>query len=680
MHIKLKIDILNFRSNDRIYLTLIAILIGILTGFGAVGVHHLIDFFSGLFYGEGGLVILLQHTPKWKIILYPAGAGLIVGPMIYFLAREAKGHGVPEIMGAILLRGGKIKPMVAVVKAFASSLSIGAGGSVGSEGPQAQIGATLSSVLGQLFFKKEEYVKVLVAAGAGAGVAAAFNTPMAGALFASEVILGSFSVASFAPIIMASVSATLVSEHYLGDKVFFNIPAYTIGSPYEFLFYIILGVLAGFVALMFIWTLYFSEDLFDEKMKKIPEYLRPVLGGLILGTIGIYVPYIMGTGFDTMAIMMSGKLSIGFVLLLLFLKLIATDITLGSGHSGGVFAPSLFMGAALGVFFGTIVNTYTSIDVPIEVWGLLSMSAVVSGATQAPITAMMIIFEMSKNYSLMLPLMTVAMISSLITMIIKRESIYTQKLMLRGILLRSKDDNDQVKTRTINEYIKKNIKYFSQSEKINRILVELLKQDQHFFPIVNNDEEKKLVGVITIDNLKFVFEEKLSPMTKELMVAKDLMTPVESINLGSNIITALEIFAKSDYSVLPVVDEDNVIMGLLSEHRILRIYNNEYRKNEIARVIFKKQDLKHAVNGIYIGNSMYIAEITPPKHTINKSLKEIQFRNKYGLEIVLIKKGENKKIFPTANYILEDNDQLMVLGAAENIRSYKTENELSPNS
>ncbi len=680
MHIKLKVDILNFRSNDRIYLTIIAIFIGVLTGFGAVGVHHLIDFFSELFYGEGSLVKLLQETPKWKIILYPSGAGLLVGPMIYFFAREAKGHGVPEIMAAILLKGGKIKPVVAIVKAFASSLSIGAGGSVGSEGPQAQIGATLSSVLGRFFFKKEEYIKILVAAGAGAGIAAAFNTPMAGALFASEVILGSFSVMSFSPIIMASVSATLVSEHFLGDKVFFHIPAYTIGSVYEFLFYIILGVLAGLVALMFIWTLYFSEDLFDEKMKKIPEYLRPVLGGLILGLIGIYVPYIMGTGFDTMAIMMSGKLSLGFVLLLLFLKLIATDITLGSGHSGGVFAPSLFMGAALGVFFGGLVNTYTSINVPLEVWAVLSMSAVVSGATQAPITAMMIIFEMSKNYSLMLPLMTVAMISSLITMIIKRESIYTQKLMLRGILLRSKDDNDQVKTRTVDEYVKKNIKYFTQSEKINRILVELLHQEQHLFPIVNNEEEKKLIGVVTIDNLKFIFEEELSPMTQELMVAKDLMTPIESIVIGSNIITALEIFAKSDYSVLPVVDDDKKLLGLLSEHRILRIYNNEYRKNEIAKVILKNQGLKQGVDGIHIGNSMYITEITPPKHTINRSLKEIQFRNKYNLEIVLIKQNENKKIFPTGNYILQPNDQLMVLGSAENIRNYKIQNAVSANS
>ena len=674
MHIKLKVDILNFRSNDRIYLTLIAIVIGILTGFGAVGVHHLIDFFSKLFYGEGSLVVLLQETPKWKIILYPAGAGLIVGPMIYFFAREAKGHGVPEIMAAILLKGGKIKPSVAVVKALASSLSIGAGGSIGSEGPQAQIGATLSSVLGRFFFKKEEYIKVLVAAGAGAGIAAAFNTPMAGALFASEVILGSFSVTSFSPIIMASVSATLVSEHFLGDKVFFSIPNYTVGSPYEFFFYIILGVLAGFVALMFIWTLYFSEDLFDKKMKVIPEYLRPVLGGLMLGLIGIYVPYIMGTGFDTMNLMMTGKLSIGFVLLLLFLKLLATNITLGSGHSGGVFAPSLFMGAALGVFFGTLVNSYTSINIPIEVWAVLSMSAVVSGATQAPITAMMIIFEMSKNYSLMLPLMTVAIISSLITMIIKRESIYTQKLMLRGILLRSREDNDQVKTRTIDEYIKKETKYFVEADKINRILVELLHQEQHLFPIVNNENEKKLVGVLTMDNLKFIFEEAILPMTQELMVAKDLMSPVSSIAVGTNIITALEIFAKSDYSVLPVINNEKKLLGLLSEHRILRIYNNEYRKNEIARVILKKQGLKQGVEGISIGSSMYITEVELPKDAVSKTLKDIQFRNRYNLEIVLIKKNDNKKIFPKGDYILKKEDKLMVLGTAEDIRTYKLSN------
>ncbi len=671
MHIKIKVDILNFRSNDRIYLTIIAILIGVLTGFGAVGVHHLISFFSEQFYGEGSLVELLKTTPKWKIILYPSGAGLIVGPMIYFFAREAKGHGVPEIMAAILLKGGKIKPIVAVVKAITSSLSIGAGGSIGSEGPQAQIGATLSSFLGGLFIKKKEYIKILVAAGAGAGIAAAFNTPMAGALFASEVILGSFSVMSFSPIIMASVSATLVSEHFLGNKVFFHIPTYSITSPYEFLFFIILGIISGFVALLFIWSLYFSEDLFDEKLKKIPEYLRPVLGGFLLGLIGIFVPYVMGTGFDTINLMMSGKLSIWFVLSLLFLKLIATDITLGSGHSGGVFAPSLFMGAALGVFFGTFVNSYIGFNLPIEVWAVLGMSAVVAGATQAPITAMMIIFEMSKDYSLMLPLMTVAIISSLITMIIKRESIYTQKLMLRGILLRTVDDNNQVKNKTIDEYVKKDITYFKQDDNINEILIDILRDEQHIFPIVKNGKDKKLFGALSMESIKFIFGEELPNSTKDLIFAKDVMVHIESISMGTNIITALEIFAKSNFSILPIIDNSHRLVGLLSEHKILKIYNNEYRKNEIARVILKNQDSKHGVDGIPVGGSMYITEVMPPKETISKTLKDIKFRNNYELEIVLIKHVDNKKIFPTGDYILKKDDVLMVLGSAENIRKYK---------
>ena len=675
MHIKLKTDILSFRSNDRIYLTILSIFIGILTGFGAVGVHHLISFFSELFYGSGSLVELLKVTPKWKIIIYPAGAGLLVGPMIYLFAREAKGHGVPEIMAAILLKGGKIKPIVAVVKALSASLSIGAGGSIGSEGPQAQIGATLSSFLGRLFLKKEKHIKVLVAAGAGAGIAAAFNTPMAGALFASEVILGSFSVSSFSPIIMASVSATLVSEHFLGNKIFFHIPTYFFSSFYEFLFFIILGVISGFLALLFIWSLYYSEDLFDEKMKIIPEYLRPVLGGILLGLIAIFVPYIMGSGFDTIELMMSNKFSIGFIFILLFLKLLATNITLGSGHSGGVFAPSLFMGAALGIFFGTLVNSYTGINIPIEVWALLAMSAVVAGATQAPITAMMIIFEMSKDYSLMLPLMTVAIIASLITMVIKRESIYTQKLMLRGILLRSKDENDLVKSKTIDEYIRKNIKYFTQSDKINKVLIDLLHEEQHLFPIIKSKKDRKLVGALSIESLKFIFEEDLPKATKNLIVAKDVMTHIETIKMGTNIITALEIFAKSDYSVLPIVDKSYNLVGLLSEHKILKIYNNEYRKNEIARVLLKNQDEKHGVNGIPIGHSMYITEVLPPKDTILKSLKEIKFRNNYDLEIVLIKHGNDKKIFPTGDYILKDDDKLMILGSAEKIRDFKIETD-----
>ena len=277
------------KMTEHTFMIIVAIIIGVVAGFSAIGIRALIKFFSELsFPGPGNLLENIIATPWYLILIIPVVGGLIVGPLIYYFAPEAKGHGVPEVMQAILLKGGQIRGRVAVVKALASAITIGTGGSVGREGPIIQIGSSLGSVVGQFLRVSPKRLKTLVGCGAAAGIAAAFNAPIAGALFAVEIILMDFAVAQFSPIVISSVMATVISHTFEGNFTAFIVPKYQLASPVEIGFYFVLGAASGVVAYLFIKTLYYSEEIFDNWIK-IPEYIKPALGGIGIGIIALSI-------------------------------------------------------------------------------------------------------------------------------------------------------------------------------------------------------------------------------------------------------------------------------------------------------------------------------------------------------------------------------------------------------
>ncbi|MCH8326325.1 MAG: chloride channel protein, partial [Bacteroidetes bacterium] len=262
---------------EHTFMIIIAIIIGVIGGFGGIAIRALIKIVSSIsFGGSNGLLQNIIDTPWYFIILIPMIGGLLTGLLIYFFAPEAKGHGVPEVMQAILLKGGFIRARVAIIKALSAAITIGTGGSVGREGPIIQIGSSIGSTIGQFFRVPNKRLKTLVGCGAAAGIAAAFNAPIAGALFAVEIILMDFAVAQFSPIVISSVMATVISRMFEGDFAAFLVPKYELASPYEIIFYFILGAVCGIVSFLFIKTLYYSEDVFDNRFN-FPEYLKPVL-------------------------------------------------------------------------------------------------------------------------------------------------------------------------------------------------------------------------------------------------------------------------------------------------------------------------------------------------------------------------------------------------------------------
>jgi CIC family chloride channel protein len=480
-----------------------ALIVGIGAGLGAVIFRRLIEGAHRLAYdGLGGM---MEGIYPFYLLIIPALGGLIVGPLIYRFAREAKGHGVPEVMEAVALRGGRIRPRVAVVKSLASAISIGTGGSVGREGPIAQIGSALGSTVGQLFRLSDDRVRNLVACGAAGGIAATFNAPIAGSVFALEVILGQFHAAYFGAVVISAVVADVVAHIFEGDMRAFAVPDYVLVSPWELLFYGLLGLLAALIAVGFTRLLYLSEDLWDKV--RFPEYLKPVVGGVLLGVVGILTPKIdgfprvFGVGYETITQALFGELVLQMTVVLLFAKILATIITLGSGGSGGIFAPSLFMGAMLGEAFGQVVHAvFPAITAPVGAYALVGMAAVFSGAAHAPVTAILILFEMTGDYHIILPLMLTTVMSTLVSQLISRESIYTLKLTRRGVHLRQGQDIDVMQSVSVRDAMTTDVDTVPLTMSLDELADEFSRTHHHGFPVV--DDAGELAGVVSIQDLE----------------------------------------------------------------------------------------------------------------------------------------------------------------------------------
>ncbi len=426
-----------------------ALVVGAGGGLGAIAFRDLIRWFTIFFTGHDDYSAAghaINPNVPWLgiyfVILAPILGGLIYGPLIQFFAPEARGHGVPEVMFAVAERGGKIRPQVAVVKSLASAICIGAGGSVGREGPIVQIGSALGSSIGQALHVSEARLRLLVACGTAAGISATFNAPIAGVFFALELILQDFAVDAFGAVVLASVVADVIGRAAFGSQAFLTLPAFHIVSTWEFGLYAVLGVLGGFAGLAFIRVLYGTEDLLD-RIWHGPEWLRPVAGGVLLGLLLLALPELYGVGYPVLQNAVGGEVVLGLLLLLLVGKMLATSLTIGIGGSGGVFAPSLFMGAMLGTAFGVVANmVFHGAVAPAGAYGLVGMGAVFAGAARAPITAVIIIFELTGDYTIILPLMIAIVSAAGLSSLLSKDTIYTLKLRRRGIdILRSRSAN-----------------------------------------------------------------------------------------------------------------------------------------------------------------------------------------------------------------------------------------------
>jgi CIC family chloride channel protein len=567
-----------YHSPGELILLFTAMGVGLGAGIGAVIFRWLINAVRQISYQW--IPDQVQGLGMFYLILVPTLGGIIVGPLIYFFAREAKGHGVPEVMEAVALRGGRIRPAVAVVKSLASSLCIGTGGSVGREGPIVQIGSALGSTVGQVLKWSDDRVRNLVACGAAAGIAATFNAPIAGVIFALEVILGDFGVRTFGTVVISSVTASVVGRAAFGDVPAFVVPEYAIKSLWEFPMYLVLGGLAALVAVAYTRLIYKAEDIFDG-WQSVPEWVKPAIGGAILGVIALlygqvpilsfeHIPQIYGVGYETIESGMLGNEILPAMLALMVLKILSTALTLGSGGSGGVFAPGLFIGSMLGGSFGRLMQIISpALTAPPGAYALVGMGALFAGATHASMTAVVIMFEMTGDYSIILPLMVTVVTSSLLSRyLLGGESIYTLKLTRRGVRLRHGRNVDILQRVRVDEVMTSDVVTVLPDTPGSELTQLFLQTNRHAFPVV--DERGRLSGIVSLADLRDAKGDVAKKRVSDLMT-RSLITvfPDETLDV------VLKKMGPRDLSRLPVVsrEDPNLLVGDIRRNDVVSAYN-----------------------------------------------------------------------------------------------------------
>jgi CIC family chloride channel protein len=574
-----------FQRSENLSLVLLSVSVGLAGGLGAILFRYLIGWADQLFFDGGARA--LDFMGDCYVILLPAVGLLLVSMAVRRWAPEARGHGVPEVMYAVKKEGGRIRPRVAVIKALASAVTIGSGGSVGREGPIVQIGASVGSSLGQFFGLRQQRVRLLVACGAAAGIGGTFNAPIAGVLFALEVILGSFAARSFGLVVLASVTSTALCQAVLGAEPAFPLAqVFHLNSFWEMPIYLVLGLLAGLVAVVYVRAVYFLEDLFERW--PWPAWSKAVIGGLLMGLVGWVAlrffggRYLFGVGYDgieqalflerpdALSWSLTAGMSVSVLLLLTGMKILATGLTLAAGGSGGVFAPALFIGAMAGGAFGLVANAlFPGVCAPPGAYALVGMGAVFAGSAHAPITAVLILFEMTDDYQIILPLMSAVVIAHLIASGLFADSIYTVKLRRRGGLSPRHTPTSALDLILVADAMSPLGLTAAPGESIADLAARMQHSDQHGFAVL--DGRGRLEGIVT----KRDVESALLAGAGDVGAVADIMTRnVISCRPDDRLRDVLTRLADLGVGQMPVVDRDEPgrALGMIRREQIFWAY------------------------------------------------------------------------------------------------------------
>ncbi len=563
-----------FQDFGPLQVIILSSLIGFVGGLGSIAFKALILLFKYLFYGatstDGFLATVVALPWQWRLFA-PAVGGLIIGPLIYYLVPEAKGHGVPEVMEGVSFHDGKLRLRVVPMKALISAICIGSGGSAGREGPIVQIGSAFGSTVGQFLNLSAARTKTLLAAGAAAGIAGTFYAPLAGVIFSIEVILRKIRPTDFAIIVIASVIGTAISNTYAGGiYAVFDIPVHEMITMWELLLYAGLGFVGAVVALIYTNTLYAMEDIF-EKFPLHPA-LIPALGGLLLGLLALYIPQIHATGYPVMEEALHGNLPLQLVFIFMVAKILATILTLGSGGSGGIFAPALFIGSMMGSTYGHLVNNWLpNMTGGPGSYAMVGMGAVFAGATHAPLTAVIILFEMTHDHRIILPMMFACIISSFVTKIYQKKNIYTTKLLNRGLDIDSVEEHEKLEKITVREAMTPDPITISEETTIKEARKSFEKSFYSHLPVVSSDSGE-LIGILSHHQVFDVDPENDQQIAREVSVP-----PGTTIFEDDNLLQALELISQISMKIIPVIatDGSNRLVGILARGDIMDNFSQQ---------------------------------------------------------------------------------------------------------
>ncbi len=568
-----------FRISENTFLVILAVIIGVLGGLGNYAFRKTIEFCRWAIFEQSeqffGYSMEEWSLARVAVILCPVVGGVLIIPLLHWFGSDLQ-RGFSGFLEKVNLRGAKLRLRPIFTRGLGAAVTIGTGGSAGQEGPIAMIGGAIGSQFGQAFKMSGDRLKVLVACGAAAGVAATFNAPIAGVFFAQEIVLlAAFELSSFTSIVIASGMATVVSRALLGNHSEITAPLYVVQSYWELILYVILGLLVGALAALFIETHYRIKDHFTAL--KMPRLAKPVLGGLLVGVIGFVFPQVFGNGYEFIeTVLMGDQLweQPAWYLLgaLVIAKAVATSITLGSGLPGGLFAPCLYLGAVTGGFFGNIAAMFLPrIHIAPGAYAMVGMGAFLAAATHAPMTAIFLLFEITDSYEVIVPIMLSCVIGSAVARHFKKDSLETVELSRAGIDLEAGKERNIMKSLKVGDVMERDVETVPEHMTLGQF-ARFIEQTQHTnFPLVNSEGE--LTGIISVqDFMGVVFEHDLM----DLVVVKELATTdVITAHADEDLDQTMRKIGYRNIEQLPVVDREThrKLVGIISRRDIVAAYN-----------------------------------------------------------------------------------------------------------
>ena len=506
-----------------------------------------------------GMVENFAHLPWWQALFIPVLGGVFAG-FVLQIGERWRGKSSTDYMEAIVVGDGRISARNSLIKSLSALFTIASGGSIGREGPLVQLSAMLASLIGRIGNWPATRRRLLVACGAAAGIAAAYNAPIAGALFVAEIILGSMAMEIFGPLVFASVISTLTVRAFLGGKPLFEIPQFQLNSGWEIIPYLVLGFATGFLSPWFLKLLHWSEQGFMRL--RCPGYLRMGLGGLIVGGLAIYSPRVCGNGYSTVDAILHGGWLWQAVLVILVLKIVATSATFGSGAVGGIFTPTLFVGACLGHLFGTLLICFPAFNESSPVaFALVAMGSFLAGITHAPIMAILMLFEMTLDYQIILPLMLACVVSYYTSLHFNKRSVYSESLQRKGAL----DFRFQLAAVKIGDLMKTAPVAIRENARFSEIGMAFIQNRFNYLYVI--DAEHRFCGVVSLHDIKSYLNE---PHLAELVIASDILRKdFPNVTVDVTLNEALDQFLHHDGERLPVLGKDRFLAGSISKTDIL---------------------------------------------------------------------------------------------------------------
>lgn len=584
----MKMTLRKLLPGENTRLLAIATFIGLMAGLLNILFRTIVDIFHE-FFMEGGRELLHIDLGGWHLLLLPLipmlGMVLLI-PLALLFPGEVNGYGFTKFLRKVNLEGGYIRARTIFLKIISTALTIGTGNSAGVEGPIAQIGGAMGSQVGQFFRVSGNRMKVYIAAGCAGGIAGMFNAPIAGIFFAAEIVLlGTFEISSFAALVTASAISTVVTRAYYGELSAFVIPKYYVVNHFvEIPLYCLLAVIVAIIAVLHIKVFYYIRDKYQALA--LHPLLKPITGALIVGIIGIGFPQVMGDGYQYMEQVLYGDGLLWVMFALIFLKILATAITLGSGGAGGVFAPALFIGTMIGGTFGAIVNRFMpSMTADAGAYATVGIGAFLAASTHAPMTAIFLLFEMTGNYRIIVPVMLASIIGTVVASKLNKDSIDTVDFSRDGIDIHEGREVAIMKSMKVGAAITEDVDFISERANINQLLeIFSMAKGGFYFPVV--DDSGKMTGIVSMSDVKNILHRNMTERTSKL-VGTICNRDVIMLTPDNTLYTAMQLFDIKGIEEIPVVEtlENKWVVGMLKRRNVISAYNRQVLKKGISEKI-----------------------------------------------------------------------------------------------